>query len=64
LQPTISKQLISLCEPVNVQLIRKFGKQNKYKTKVMGEEEVAFKMLTSNLSQVVDSLDNLRRKPR
>jgi hypothetical protein len=30
----------------------------------MGEEEVAFKMLTSNLSQVVDILDNLRRKPR
>ncbi|XP_059483014.1 N-acetylglucosamine-1-phosphotransferase subunits alpha/beta [Neocloeon triangulifer] len=62
--PTITKQLVSLCESVNSRLIRKFGRRNKYKTKVMGEEEVAFKMLTSNLSQVVDSLDNLRRRPR
>ncbi|CAB3386425.1 Hypothetical predicted protein [Cloeon dipterum] len=62
--PTVSKQLVSLCEAVRRQLERKFGQRTKYKTKIMGEEEVAFKMLTSNLSQVVDSLDNLRRRPR
>ena len=52
------------CQDIAQQLHAKFGTRKKYTYEVVGEEEVLFKMLSSNLSQVIGSLDEVRRRPK
>ncbi|XP_054713569.1 N-acetylglucosamine-1-phosphotransferase subunits alpha/beta-like [Uloborus diversus] len=62
--PLVTKSLISSCAPVSDMLLQHFGhrKQNGYE--VVGEEEVAFKMIHNNLSQVLEQIDDLRKNPK
>ncbi|XP_018323568.1 N-acetylglucosamine-1-phosphotransferase subunits alpha/beta [Agrilus planipennis] len=65
--PTVSKQLIASCETMSEILIKKFGTVKKYKHKIIKHSQdkyVTFKMLTSNVSQVVGHLDEIRREPK
>lgn len=63
-QPIVSKGLIVQCREIEVQLIKKFGNRKKFKYEIVGEDEVTFKMLSSNLSQVISCLDEVRRRPK
>ncbi|KAK7868002.1 hypothetical protein R5R35_010176 [Gryllus longicercus] len=64
--PVVSKMLISNCEPIKLSLLEKFGSHKKYQTEVVKEKNqaVTFKMLSSNLSQLIVMLDEVRRDPK
>ncbi|KGL84984.1 N-acetylglucosamine-1-phosphotransferase subunits alpha/beta, partial [Tinamus guttatus] len=62
--PPVTKNLVTNCKPV-IQRIRKAYKdKNKYRFEIMGEEEIAFKMIRTNVSHVVGQLDDIRKNPR
>lgn len=62
--PPVTKQLVINCKPV-IDLIRKAYKdKNKYRFEIMGEEDIAFKMIRTNVSHVVGQLDDIRKNPR
>ncbi|XP_076320133.1 N-acetylglucosamine-1-phosphotransferase subunits alpha/beta-like isoform X2 [Tachypleus tridentatus] len=60
---TVSQYLIEACPPIAELLNKVFGVKQKYDFEVMGEEEVTFKMIGSNLSQVIGQLDQVRKNP-
>lgn len=62
--PTVSKPLIHSCKPVTDMLKQYFGTQKVNKIELLGEEEVAFKMIHTNLSQVLGQLDDIRKNPK
>ncbi|XP_056430538.1 N-acetylglucosamine-1-phosphotransferase subunits alpha/beta [Hyla sarda] len=62
--PPVTKHLVTNCKPV-IDLIRKAYKdKNKYRFEIMGEEDIAFKMIRTNVSHVVGQLDDIRKNPR
>ncbi|XP_069829526.1 N-acetylglucosamine-1-phosphotransferase subunits alpha/beta [Dendropsophus ebraccatus] len=62
--PPVTKHLVINCKPV-ADLIRKAYKdKNKYRFEIMGEEDIAFKMIRTNVSHVVGQLDDIRKNPR
>ncbi|KAM8974255.1 N-acetylglucosamine-1-phosphotransferase subunits alpha/beta isoform 2-T2 [Pelodytes ibericus] len=62
--PPVTKQLVISCKPIT-ELIRKAYKdKNKYRFEIMGEEDIAFKMIRTNVSHVVGQLDDIRKNPR
>ncbi|XP_053318720.1 N-acetylglucosamine-1-phosphotransferase subunits alpha/beta [Spea bombifrons] len=62
--PPVTKQLVINCKPIT-ELIRKTYKdKNKYRFEIMGEEDIAFKMIRTNVSHVVGQLDDIRKNPR
>lgn len=65
-QPVVSKQLISNCKPVASLLKEKFGTIKKYKYEIVKDkyQDVSFKMLNSNLSQLISYLDDVRKQPK
>lgn len=65
-QPRITKELVLNCDGLSKVLLRKLKSNVKYKFEVNTKpyKYSNFKMLTSNVSQVVDVLDSLRRSPR
>jgi UDP-N-acetylglucosamine-lysosomal-enzyme len=66
LQPVVSKTLISNCKPVADILFKKFGNKKMYQYQVERDkhQDVSFKMLNSNISQLVSHLDDIRRDPK
>lgn len=64
--PTITKNLVLNCKPILKILKLNFGNKPKYKFHINPKTGIHsnFKMLTSNVSQVVDVLDQLRRTPK
>ncbi|XP_041833784.1 N-acetylglucosamine-1-phosphotransferase subunits alpha/beta isoform X2 [Melanotaenia boesemani] len=62
--PPVTKGLILHCKPITERIHKAFKDQNKYKFEVMGEEEIAFKMVRTNVSHVVGQLDDIRKNPR
>ncbi|XP_068087207.1 N-acetylglucosamine-1-phosphotransferase subunits alpha/beta [Anabrus simplex] len=64
--PVVSKELILNCEPISSILKEKFAQSRKYKTEVVKEkyQDVTFKMLNSNLSQLITLLDDVRKEPK
>nr|CAD7429542.1 unnamed protein product [Timema monikensis] len=64
--PVVTKYLISICQPITTKLLAKFGTRKKYKYEVIKEkhQDVVFKMLNSNLSQLIASLDEVRKTPK
>nr|CAD7442666.1 unnamed protein product [Timema bartmani] len=64
-EPVVTKYLISNCQPITTKLLAKFGTRKKYKYEVIKEkhQDVVFKMLNSNLSQLIASLDEVRKTP-
>ncbi|XP_067111161.1 N-acetylglucosamine-1-phosphotransferase subunits alpha/beta isoform X3 [Osmerus mordax] len=62
--PPVTKGLVIHCKPIIERIQKAFRDQNKYKFEIMGEEELAFKMVRTNVSHVVGQLDDIRKNPR
>ncbi|XP_028256463.1 N-acetylglucosamine-1-phosphotransferase subunits alpha/beta [Parambassis ranga] len=62
--PPVTKGLVLHCKPITERIHKAFKDQNKYKFEIMGEEEIAFKMVRTNVSHVVGQLDDIRKNPR
>lgn len=62
--PPVTKGLILYCKAITERIQKAFRDQNKYKFEIMGEEEIAFKMVRTNVSHVVGQLDDIRKNPR
>ncbi|KAG7454505.1 hypothetical protein MATL_G00260380 [Megalops atlanticus] len=62
--PPVTKGLVINCKPITERIHKAFRDQNKYKFEIMGEEEIAFKMVRTNVSHVVGQLDDIRKNPR
>ncbi|XP_022527419.2 N-acetylglucosamine-1-phosphotransferase subunits alpha/beta [Astyanax mexicanus] len=62
--PPVTKGLVIHCKPIAEKIQKAFKDQNKYKFEIMGEEEIAFKMVRTNVSHVVGQLDDIRKNPR
>ncbi|XP_026065518.1 N-acetylglucosamine-1-phosphotransferase subunits alpha/beta-like isoform X2 [Carassius auratus] len=62
--PPVTKGLVIHCNPILERIHKAFKDQNKYKFEIMGEEEIAFKMIRTNVSHVVGQLDDIRKNPR
>ncbi|XP_056280450.1 N-acetylglucosamine-1-phosphotransferase subunits alpha/beta isoform X3 [Pseudoliparis swirei] len=62
--PPVTKGLVLHCKPITERVQKAFRDQNKYKFEIMGEEEIAFKMVRTNVSHVVSQLDDIRKNPR
>ncbi|XP_035376121.1 N-acetylglucosamine-1-phosphotransferase subunits alpha/beta [Electrophorus electricus] len=62
--PPVTKGLVIHCQPIVERIQKAFKDQNKYKFEIMGEEEIAFKMVRTNVSHVVGQLDDIRKNPR
>ncbi|MCI4382136.1 hypothetical protein PGIGA_G00260210 [Pangasianodon gigas] len=62
--PPVTKGLVIHCKPIAEKIQKAFKDQNKYKFEIMGEEEIAFKMVRTNVSHVVGQLDDIRKTPR
>ncbi|XP_021926152.1 N-acetylglucosamine-1-phosphotransferase subunits alpha/beta isoform X2 [Zootermopsis nevadensis] len=64
--PVVSKTLISNCKPVADILMKKFGNKKMYQYQLQRDkhQDVSFKMLNSNISQLVSHLDDIRRDPK
>ncbi|KAK5876537.1 hypothetical protein CesoFtcFv8_025881 [Champsocephalus esox] len=62
--PSVTKGLVLHCKPITERIHKAFRDQNKYRFEIMGEEEIAFKMVRTNVSHVVGQLDDIRKNPR
>ncbi|XP_069085115.1 N-acetylglucosamine-1-phosphotransferase subunits alpha/beta isoform X2 [Pleurodeles waltl] len=62
--PPVSKQLVISCKPVTDRIRKAYKDKHKYRFETMGEEEIAFKMIRTNVSHVVGQLDDIRKNPR
>uniref|UniRef100_A0A3P8VBN5 N-acetylglucosamine-1-phosphotransferase subunits alpha/beta n=1 Tax=Cynoglossus semilaevis TaxID=244447 RepID=A0A3P8VBN5_CYNSE len=62
--PPVTKGLVLNCKPITERIHTAFKDQNKYKFEIMGEEDIAFKMVRTNVSHVVGQLDDIRKNPR
>ncbi|XP_061085201.1 N-acetylglucosamine-1-phosphotransferase subunits alpha/beta isoform X2 [Conger conger] len=62
--PPVTKGLVVNCKAITERIHKAFKDQNKYKFEIMGEEEIAFKMVRTNVSHVVGQLDDIRKNPR
>nr|XP_057934374.1 N-acetylglucosamine-1-phosphotransferase subunits alpha/beta-like [Doryrhamphus excisus] len=62
--PPVTKGLILHCKSVTDRIHKAFVDQNKYKFEIKGEEDIAFKMVRTNVSHVVGQLDDIRKNPR
>ncbi|XP_056223911.1 N-acetylglucosamine-1-phosphotransferase subunits alpha/beta isoform X2 [Seriola aureovittata] len=60
--PPVTKGLVLYCKPITERIHKAFRDQNKFE--IMGEEEIAFKMVRTNVSHVVGQLDDIRKNPR
>ncbi|XP_068611095.1 N-acetylglucosamine-1-phosphotransferase subunits alpha/beta [Brachionichthys hirsutus] len=62
--PPVTKGIILHCKAITERIHKAFKDQNKYTFETMGEEEIAFKMVRTNVSHVVGQLDDIRKNPR
>ncbi|NXI26509.1 GNPTA phosphotransferase, partial [Sterrhoptilus dennistouni] len=62
--PPVTKNLVTNCKPVTDRIHKAYKDKNKYRFEIMGEEEIAFKMIRTNVSHVVGQLDDIRKNPR
>ncbi|XP_070267012.1 N-acetylglucosamine-1-phosphotransferase subunits alpha/beta [Myotis yumanensis] len=62
--PPVTKSLLTSCKPVTDKIHKTYKDKNKYRFEIMGEEEIAFKMIRTNVSHVVGQLDDIRKNPR
>ncbi|XP_010961096.2 N-acetylglucosamine-1-phosphotransferase subunits alpha/beta [Camelus bactrianus] len=62
--PPVTKSLVTNCKPVTDKIHKAYKDKNKYRFEIMGEEEIAFKMIRTNVSHIVGQLDDIRKNPR
>ena len=65
-QPLVTRNLIVNCKPIADILKKKFGTRKLYKYHIERDkhQEISFKMLNSNISQLISHLDDIRRDPK
>ncbi|CAG5121922.1 unnamed protein product [Candidula unifasciata] len=62
--PLVTKYLFLHCEEI-VKLVKsKFRPVPKYKTTIVNDDDIAFKMVHTNVSHVVGQLDDIRKHPK
>ena len=61
--PVVTFALVQQCAAVEQELRSHFRDRRRFRHEVVGDEEVSFKSLTSNVSDVVRALDDLRKAP-
>ncbi|XP_041472270.1 N-acetylglucosamine-1-phosphotransferase subunits alpha/beta-like isoform X1 [Lytechinus variegatus] len=62
--PQVTKDLLMHCPPLIEKMQGSVKGQTMYKYEIMGEEEIAFKMIQTNVSQVIGQLDDIRKHPK
>ncbi|PVD33947.1 hypothetical protein C0Q70_05209 [Pomacea canaliculata] len=62
--PQVTKLLFTNCSEINRLVLEKFKPKPKYKTTILDDSEVAFKMIHGNVSKVVGQLDDIRKNPK
>lgn len=62
--PVITGELLRNCEPILKQLNDSKKKENKFKHEIVGEEDIAFKMIKNNASRVLQQLDEIRKNKK
>ena len=62
--PQVTKLLFVNCSQVAAKIREKFKPEPKYKTTILDDADVAFKMLQGNVSRVVGQLDDIRKHPK
>ena len=65
--PKVTKQLVvEHCPQLHNTMLKQFTKRQKYKFTINPKTAMHsnFKMLTSNVTQVIDALDELRKSPK
>ncbi|MEE6480080.1 hypothetical protein FKM82_012450 [Ascaphus truei] len=62
--PPVTKQLVISCKSVTDLIRKTYKDKNKNRFETMGEEDIAFKMIRTNVSHVVGQLDDIRKTPR
>ncbi|XP_076472169.1 N-acetylglucosamine-1-phosphotransferase subunits alpha/beta-like isoform X2 [Babylonia areolata] len=62
--PQVTKLLFTTCEAMVKQVKDKFKARPKYRTTVLDDSSVAFKMIHGNVSKVVGQLDDIRKNPK
>ncbi|CAM1302043.1 Uncharacterised protein g3139 [Pycnogonum litorale] len=61
--PVVTDYLITNCPKMSSMLSKKFGNEIRYRYAIMNEDEVTFKMLESNVTNILNQLDSVRKKP-
>ncbi|XP_071809115.1 N-acetylglucosamine-1-phosphotransferase subunits alpha/beta-like [Asterias amurensis] len=62
--PQVTTALVAKCPAVTNLMKDSVKGQTNYKHEVMGDEEIAFKMIRTNVSQVIGQLDDIRKNPK
>ena len=62
--PQVTLELVKTCPVITDTFQKQLKSRTKYEFEVVGEDEIIFKMLNSNVSRVVAILDEIRQKPR
>lgn len=58
--PFVTESLLSVCTEVTKLLNESKGTTKKFKHETVGDEDIAFKMISNNASMVLKQLDNIR----
>lgn len=59
--PLITENLLRNCEAILKQLNNTKKKESKFKHEIVGEEDIAFKMIKNNATHVLKQLDEIRK---
>ena len=61
--PPITQTLLQHCEPIMQQLnkTKSTKRESKFKHEIVGEEDIAFKMIKNNATHVLKQLDSIRK---
>ncbi|XP_072171737.1 N-acetylglucosamine-1-phosphotransferase subunits alpha/beta-like [Diadema setosum] len=62
--PQVTKDLLMHCPPLIDKMQGSVKGQTMYKYELMGEDEIAFKMIQTNVSKVIGQLDDIRKHPK
>ncbi len=62
--PPITETLVRNCEPIMKQLNKTKKKESKFKHEIVGEEDIAFKMIKNNATHVLKQLDEIRKNKK
>lgn len=62
--PPVTERLLRNCEVITKQLNNSNTKESKFKHEIVGEDDVAFKMIKNNVTHVLLQLDQLRKSKK
>ncbi|XP_022082815.1 N-acetylglucosamine-1-phosphotransferase subunits alpha/beta-like isoform X2 [Acanthaster planci] len=62
--PQVTKALVAKCSAVTDLMQKSVKGQTNYKYEILGDEDIAFKMIRTNVSQVIGQLDDIRKNPK